>query len=273
MLKNEYRGPNGLTKLAKKFDSNPEDVYKKMKKTLNPKVFLTLEWPEPDKLQEPNELIKKHHEQIDQEKFFKKHYDSEINFNTLLDIYLLVREEPDNFIKEYRGQEGQIKFGNQYLKGDKNKAYKVVKNLLDSIQFPALGWEHPDTNEIIVGNPKDTIHFKTAPQFQTNPKSNKEGIGTPIPNSILKVSESRTIAPPSLVTKKYAEALNGPIGLKYSEEQGFNLFAEEHFYSDPQQAIKHLIPVLEPQRWKELGWKKIYNNYIRQNSLPMPKIK
>ena len=164
-------------------------------------------------------------------------------------------------IIEYSGRSGQIQFANKYFGGNKIYAFKIMESLVSPDVFDQMKWIHPDTWEQLVRTPgRKTLVEPLVEEESENV------IGEQISKIILNVSEGQTIAPPSLTTIQYAKFLKTKKGLRYKDEEGFNQFAQEHFYGDPQQAIKHLLSVLEPKRWKELGWKTIRDLYINQNS-------
>lgn len=167
-------------------------------------------------------------------------------------------DDLEEALRNYTGPTGLNRLANK-LDSTPIDTYNKMKNMYPKV-FPLLSWQEPNKTE-------DTTHSKMTSPSQINSKNDKIGIGEPIPHIILKVSEGKTLAPPSSFTKEYAKALNGPIGLNYSKEQGFTRFAEEHFYGDEFLATKHLITVLKEERWKQLGWIKLRKDYMKRHSI------
>ncbi len=249
-LKTEYKGSSGLERLVKKLNNDTIDknytadkVYTIMKKSLSPNELLDLEWPEPDQLQETNKSTEKYHESSNQSVFFKKHYDKNTTLANLLNIYLLVKPDPDSFIKNYRDPSKQKQLADQYTNGNTNKIYTVVENLLDSNQFFALSWKHSDITD------------------------------TPISLHIIKANEGKIIAYPSIAVKELVEILLSEQGLRYKNEEGFNQFAKEYFYGNEQEVLKHLLKQLPSQRWKKLGWLELRTAYMLQHSISYKDLK
>ena len=215
---------------------------------------------------------------------WQEFYGSELEFYELMGKIL---DESGKLREKYIGQEGYALFAKDHYGGAMQKAFLNVSSVLSESEFKELGWQafngselefHESRGKILdeKGKPKEKYigqegyalfakeHYKGAmpKAFQNtssvlNESEFKELGWQKFHGSELEFRESRG----KILDEK------GKPKEKYIGQEGYALFAKEHYKGAMQKAFKNTSSVLNESEFKELGWQEFHGSAVEFHDL------
>ena len=184
--------------------------------------------------------------------------------------------------EKYIGQEGYALFAKDHYKGAMLKAFQNVSSVLSESEFKELGWQefqgselefHESRGKILdeKGNPKEKYLGQEG--YALFAKDHYKGAMQKVfmnVSSVLSESEFKELGWQAFHGSEveFHESRgkildeSGKLKEKYLGQEGYALFAKDHYKGAMQKAFQNISSVLSESEFKELGWQEFYGSEL-----------